>query len=356
MNPSSASSQPADWMTVAKKYPMWTNEFVSANPELHHYTSFNGLKGIYENNCLWATHFSHLNDSAELLYLRAPLSSNLINRTYDLLRARQRESYKLRRHISQLGGVEKVSRDLANDLVDALYSTTFSPSGSNTEAPYIASFCSHFPRPGEQITDGSYERENGLLSQWRGYGKNGGYAIVFDTAALAEMVGQELRAHYWIYMVLSPVHYGSDINTPSVFMGNLLNSCAQSLLNMLEHELPLEEITHDFIRAATLTKHQGFKEEREVRIVACTGSKSTQDAVIQAMRHLSPLPIKAVRNRVQEEKNKDYVALFEDLKQALPIKRIIVGPSEQQKENYEKAKSLISASIPLTMSETPFIG
>jgi hypothetical protein len=33
--------------------------------------------------------------------------------------------------------------------------------------------------------------ESGLLSQWRGYGIDGGYAIVFDTKALKALVAQE---------------------------------------------------------------------------------------------------------------------------------------------------------------------
>ena len=37
-------------------------------PELFHYTTIEGLKGILENRCVWSTHFEYLNDSTEVIY------------------------------------------------------------------------------------------------------------------------------------------------------------------------------------------------------------------------------------------------------------------------------------------------
>ncbi len=36
--------------------------------KIYHYTDLNGLKGITESGSLWATHFSFLNDSNELIH------------------------------------------------------------------------------------------------------------------------------------------------------------------------------------------------------------------------------------------------------------------------------------------------
>ena len=44
-------------------------DFPRVHPELHHYTTYDGLKGIFETRTLWATHYSHLNDSSELRVL-----------------------------------------------------------------------------------------------------------------------------------------------------------------------------------------------------------------------------------------------------------------------------------------------
>lgn len=39
-------------------------------PELFHYTTIEGLRGILENRCLWATHYESLNDSTEVVHGR----------------------------------------------------------------------------------------------------------------------------------------------------------------------------------------------------------------------------------------------------------------------------------------------
>jgi hypothetical protein len=41
------------------------------HPELHHYTTEVGLKGIVGSNCIRATHFADLNDATEVKLLRA---------------------------------------------------------------------------------------------------------------------------------------------------------------------------------------------------------------------------------------------------------------------------------------------
>lgn len=37
-----------------------------AHPELFHYTNEVGLSGILRTQCIWATHWQHLNDAMEL--------------------------------------------------------------------------------------------------------------------------------------------------------------------------------------------------------------------------------------------------------------------------------------------------
>src|SRR5258708_2396783 len=50
---------------------------ISLNPELHHYTTFAGLEGIVKSNSLWATHYSSLNDSSEILFVKSFLAEEL---------------------------------------------------------------------------------------------------------------------------------------------------------------------------------------------------------------------------------------------------------------------------------------
>ena len=43
-----------------------------------------------------------------------------------------------------------------------------------------------------------------------------------------------------------------------------------------------------------------------------------------------------------------YIALFNRLRVTLPIKRVIVGPSCNQIENYKRARATIAEGIPVT--------
>jgi hypothetical protein len=99
----------------------------------------------------------------------------------------------LRKH----GGALRVAEGDADRLVQILYEKIF---GGGLAVPFIAPFCTH-------VNDQSYEKENGLLSQWRGYGKDGGFCIVFDTTAFVTILEAEFNAYNWIHLRIAPVHY-----------------------------------------------------------------------------------------------------------------------------------------------------
>lgn len=72
-------------------------------------------------------------------------------------------------------------------------------------------FCSH-------VHDNPYEREHGLLSQWRGYGREGRYALVFDTKQLSELLKSEEQQFRYPHLVLADVVYNdSDLDFPEKF-------------------------------------------------------------------------------------------------------------------------------------------
>ena len=74
------------------------------------------------------------------------------------------------------GKLSKLAKEEATGVVDTVYRVTYE--GGNDSPPFarafIASFCSHLR------SEEPYEQRNGLLSQWRAYGKSERYAIVFD--------------------------------------------------------------------------------------------------------------------------------------------------------------------------------
>jgi hypothetical protein len=111
-----------------------------------------------------------------------------------------------------------------------------------------------------------------------------------------------------------------------------------------------------FLDAATRFKHQGFKEEREVRIVAIPGSAETAAAVSSEHTEFTRKPIKTVCNLLSENRGRPYIALFGTLEEELPIKRIIIGPSRGQDDNYRRAAVAVGTRISTVRSKTPFVG
>lgn len=328
--------------------PPWDDnrELVNLHREFHHYTSREGLKGILQTNSIWATHFSSLSDSSELFVLKQPFEVDLSQAIKSFLIRKMKLSFKERRSIDKFGGADAVSRSLAHDLIDAVYKVAFrgGPDEPLAEA-FITSFCSH-------AKDQKYEQENGLLSQWRGYGRTGRYALVFDAHELDALLAEEWRAHYWAFLSIREVKYLDDPQNASQYFPGLLGAFQEVIKNRLE-AVPIE--THEwitsFVHAATILKHRGFHEEREVRIV---GVPHSTTAVKEPgwqehlRRYPQPKPVHHIGSR-------RYLALFDTLSRPLPIKRIIVGPGANQKEDCDFAKSLVSGKIKVVCSETPYI-
>jgi DUF2971 family protein len=325
---------------------------ISDHPELHHYTTEAGLKGITNTNCLWATHFADLNDATEVRLLQEPLAAVLGSRFCKLVKQRQSESLKVRRAVSDLGGLRAVSTDLARDFVSSLYSVTFDGVGTfDFGSPFITSFCTH---SGDQ----SYEKENGLLSQWRGYGRDGGYCIVFGTHELSQLLGVEFDVNYYVHMNMDAARYALDgVSVESLFP-ELLERCDLFMSELLKgnRQPAAEDGFAPFVTGATLLKHQGFREEREIRIVSMPGTKEVQDQVCKEHPEYVAKPVKQVRKVTSNFGERRHIVLFEGLEAKLPIKRVIVGPSRRQDDNFKFAHTLLDPGTNIVRSATPFVG
>lgn len=201
--------------------PPWTDNsaLITKHQELHHYTTSAGLEGIWRSNTIWATHFESLNDRTEVTALKKPLSSALevpIKRNLINLR---RESLRIRRIVDKSGGVNFTVNKVIKCFINTNYDVSFSGHNKPPLAePYIASFCSH-------ADDHSYEQFNGLLSQWRGYGGAGRFAIVFDTMQLDNLLKAEWSAHYWTKLELAEVVYLNDECTLERNFPRLIKAC-----------------------------------------------------------------------------------------------------------------------------------
>jgi len=323
-------------------------DFPPSHPELHHYTDFGGLQGIFKNRTLWAANYRQLNDAKETAILERPLVEALTSRFRTLVEARQRTTKEVRKAVEESGGdLDKISADLARDLVKSFYETV-----ARAAAPldfYVACFCTH--------AKDDYARENGLLSQWRGYGgPDGGYCIVFDTAAIILLLQKEHESHYWAMPPkLALVHYAHlNFSIEDIFEP-LLNESDNLLSALLGNKALPENVMAYFLWAAPLLKHQGFSEESEARIVAIPGTQHDFDAVVAEHGDVINLPLEMIYERTDARGLRQYVVLFENLNLELPIRRVIIGPCRHQNENLNKARLLLGDDVKLVPSETPFL-
>ena len=172
--------------------PNMTKSLAEVHPELFHYTNAKGLTGIIESQSIWATDYRYLNDSTEIkFFLQYCLSDLLRPISEEYLNELITQDSNAQLSIDRQGGREKVISSYIRDTLD-VGEKIFLGSQNAEDAlaePYIISFCTA-PKP----EDHYYQlvSKHGLLSQWRSYGRDGGYAIVFDTARLTKLVLEDI--------------------------------------------------------------------------------------------------------------------------------------------------------------------
>ena len=182
-----------------------------AHPELFHYTDEDGLTGILKSQCLWATHWRFLNDAKELeLFCEA--FPRLIKPVLDHPKVKRSLGSRAVNVPSRQSDVVDALCEALHRRVDDMRAVLLHPDETRQFFEfYIASFCT---------PEGDYPgvREHGLLSQWRQYGKNGGYALVFDTLQLEHLI--QLEVGRWpCFLSLGDVVYSSD--SPAVVVERL---------------------------------------------------------------------------------------------------------------------------------------
>jgi hypothetical protein len=332
-------------------------DFATKHPELHHYTNFNGLRGIIESNTLWATHFAYLNDSSEVTLLQKPmvdtLSARALSKVKELLAGESSTLVSLvQLELDRGGGASVVVPEMTKDFVGALYGAAFNATSIEPMAePYITSFCAH-------ALDQTYEIANGLLSQWRAYGGQEQYCIVFDTAELIKLLLREFDSQYYVYTRLDEVHYARDDARIETIFPDLVSSSEGDLIKAMSGA-PIEIAAQTLVAlfsAAPRFKHQGFKEELEVRVVAIPGKQKFLERVRAEHPGQEERAVKSYRSKAGANGDRPYIALFDELGEKLPIKRIIVGPSRNQKEYLNRARQVLGEERKIDCSMTPFIG
>lgn len=314
------------------------------HPQLFHYTSALGLEGILRSQTLRATHYAHLNDTEEIRHF---------------LKNKLPEVFE--RIILNKSEVKHEARRLGNKVAESLLEKLLNGTSSSEPLaePYITSFCT--PSGGDSRVE-----MHGLLSQWRGYGKEGGFALVFDTAYLSELLTEfaekqensgDLFAGDVVYSSdgeqVFAEEFAKDLTTMESFLSSQLRGD--------EDDESLGEIFTAIMRCACRYKHWGFKEENEVRLIFIPNNREVREYARTEGITINDLSRK---QHVRGGTNVPFVDLLEGItssNRSLPIRRVIVGPCAA----HERARRVRAVEILLRQhhidakvepSEIPYVG
>ena len=204
---------------------------MSKTTTLFHYTTAAGLLGILRSSTLWATDLRFLNDAQEAIYAQE-LVADAVRGMKNPVLDPAHFAYEMGE-----GAVETFAR-YQGYVLDALNSAEF--------GVYVACFC----------------QSGDLLSQWRGYGTDHGYAIELKTDALTTALGG--FSTYPPAKGLAQVRYGSDAAADVV-------SLAVEAVEDFNLNHPGVKAEYKALHLAALLatiKNPGFHEEKEWRLFA----------------------------------------------------------------------------------------
>lgn len=281
------------WAEEEMGSPFYFNDKI-----IFHYTNVTGLKGIIENNCLWATNLSYVNDSKEL-----SLGLSIYREACQLLLKRKRNS-KLYRTI-----VEQFYNCLNSKNISNRYACCFTDNGD-------------------------------LLSQWRGYGSNGqGYAIGFETKKLVGNLEPYAEPSRIIYDLTTQRNY-AEKHVDALIRG-FTESLKKAHISVGKH---VDEIVRYLEQESEYTilgfKHRGFEEESENRL-HLNYSDFQEIKVIEKNGILIP-----------------YIELKTKQEKKLPIKQITIGPTIDYDRAEKGVKFLLErhgyTGVKIVRSQIPF--
>lgn len=324
------------------------------HPDLHHYTGWDGLEGIFTSGVLRAKGYRFLNDYSEIRHYQSDLQAGVCERLKGYIHNRNKVDREFKARTFEVYKTVAIAAErIGENIVSALYKVTFEGSdGPPFSRPFITSFCSH---SGDQ----PYERQHGLLSQWRGYGVGDRYALVFDTKQLEGLLSKESKVYQYDMWNFYDVVYSGYMSNYQSWYDEFSDYLFEATVRMFDEDAPqLEDLYVDFVNRAARLKHEGFQEEREVRIVAIPHTIELDQHLKSEQPDTYEPPKKKFKSIIKNNADgSEYIELF-DFNQGrkLPINRIIVGPHPKKEENAKKARALIGPRIRIDVSETPYVG
>jgi len=206
--------------------------FPTKRPLLAHYTSIATLESMMDKNEIWFSNPLYMNDLEELRFVIHEGANAFRQNEQIRLACGEPEQYA-----ALCGAFEHYFNRFSNE---------------HALDTYVFCLAEHDPA-----------NTDGLLSMWRGYGGNGnGAALVFDTTQLGHIVGSPL--------IISKVTYASEKERLD-WIGAKLAEFAVLLANYAipkdKLHIPAYHLFERFKMFALFTKHRGFSEEREWRVI-----------------------------------------------------------------------------------------
>lgn len=218
-------------------FPYATKRASRLNGHLAHYTSVNAASSIIENQELWLSHPKYANDFLEIEYAQGMMKNIFVGEWGE-------------RFIGVLNAAHGNVGDEVREIF-ARYLTTDWKNISDLSNVYMTCFTEHVES----------EQELGRLSMWRGYARDNGVALCFST----EPFKQETNK---LKIYSSPVFYADFPDFLHQFVRIVLG--LEENLTLLKNAEPqqLKETAKSFLIFTLLsTKHPGFREENEWRIL-----------------------------------------------------------------------------------------
>jgi hypothetical protein len=286
---------------------------------LFHYTSTEGFKGIIEKNELWATFAYFLNDSKEILY-----GCRILKEALDEWMS------------SNPRPESALSRSLAEQLKGA-----FGDAFLNMKVVrpiFLSCFC----------------EDDNLLSQWRAYGKSGGYSLGFQVPAADPVWGLGFKPEpTTLTAVWAKVEYNENdqLNRCKSILDSILPlfddpaivnaiaeigphpQCGYSVIFRRMVDLLLEEVVS--------FKSEAFASEKEWRVVV-----RQRERIKQGEDDGSKI-VKPYQFRIRDGMLIPYVRLIPPKKDdRLPITSVLCGPMNDQ--------ITATIAVPLLLQEYKF--
>lgn len=318
--------------------------------ELMHYTTGSGLEGIVSTGALWATHASALNDSQEITHFLDTRLIEIIREEAIGILSDLVQDPKIAQKIEGEGGFDKVVEQRTSTVAALLRKSMLS-----FHQPYIFSLSA--------ITSDRV-RQSGLLSQWRGYGTDGGYAIIFDSSRLEELLNEEVEQHYYQGMQWGDVYYYGLSDADQRASEEIAEEERVLRADIRElHHSPkpssMEQSYDAMITLSCLYKHWGFHEEQEVRVIAIPPNEEVLRLAKQSGEAREPRRISTMSRGGMLVPYLDLFGTSSPPTRKLPIKQVIVGPhplSPTRRKTVELLLRCHGYEATVCISDIPYLG